>query len=472
MAEHLRRDVSDPLAAEFGVPLEVDASPEVEQHQRAAVVHRQGESVAAYSGLGAQSPIDGFAQHDRHVLHRVVFVDVQIAAGLHFERHAAVVGDLRQHVVQKTQSGRNPVAAVSIVAVPVVVVPFVTAAVVDPAVVISVVAVSVVAVPSVTVVVAVAVSVAAVPAGVVPFPCRIFRPGPVAFRSVVCVRINRVFRIRAVLRSAAGSGGRTVWRNAAEPFAVEVEPDGDPRFAGLARYDHPPFAAADVLGDLGPRIADQHAGLFRSGFAQHPAARRLLCEQNSPRSEIAGQQDVGRAVADDVTRREVVPSAGVAAEHSRAGLARRGAVAFERAVDQHVVEQHAFARQRAEHLLLRNPEILLRKGVGSQSVLIGGHHQLEIESPEDFERRNGSGHEFQLGEAVHLHIHGRLDDQRAVAVYEQCFFECFFHGLKFLTVSSMRPFSAGVPTVIRRQPSHPVSRVRLRTITPAAISSP
>ena len=98
-------------------------------------VHRQGESVAAYSGLGAQSPVDGFAQHDRHVLHRVVFVDVQIAAGLHFERHAAVVGDLRQHVVQKTQSGRNPVAAVSIVAVPVVVVPFVTAAVVDPAVV-------------------------------------------------------------------------------------------------------------------------------------------------------------------------------------------------------------------------------------------------------------------------------------------------------------------------------------------------
>ena len=371
----------------------------------------------------------------------MVFVDVQIAAGLHFERHAAVVGDLRQHVVQKTQSGRNPVAAVAIVGVP-----SVTAAV-------------------------------AVPDIVVPAVCRIFCPGPVAFRSVVCVRINRVFRIRAVLRSAAGSGGRTVWRNAAEllaaePFAVEVEPDGDPRFAGLARYDHPPFAAADVLGDLGPRIADQHAGLFRSGFAQHPAARRLLREQNSPRSEIAGQQDVGRAVADDVTRREVVPAAGIAAEHSRAGLARRGAVAFERAVDQHVVEQHAFACQRAEHLLLRNPEILLRKGVGSQSVLIGGHHQLEIESPEDFERRNGSGHEFQLGEAVHLHIHGRLDDQRAVAVYEQCFFECFFHGLKFLTVSSMRPFSAGVPTVMRRQPSHPAIRVRLRTITPAAISSP
>ena len=53
VAEHLRRDVSDPLAAEFGVPLEVAAPPEVEQHQRAAVIHRQGESVAAYSGLGA-----------------------------------------------------------------------------------------------------------------------------------------------------------------------------------------------------------------------------------------------------------------------------------------------------------------------------------------------------------------------------------------------------------------------------------
>jgi len=101
------------------------------------------------------------------------------------------VGDLRQHVVQKTQSGRNPVAAVSIVAVP-----SVTAAVVDPAVTVSavvipVVAVSIVDVPFVTV------TAVAVPDIVVPAVCRIFRFGPVAFRSVVCVRINRVFRIRA-----------------------------------------------------------------------------------------------------------------------------------------------------------------------------------------------------------------------------------------------------------------------------------
>ena len=96
--------VADPLAAEFGVPFEVDAAPEVEERQRPAVVHRQGEAVAGDPGLRAQRAVDGLAQRDGHVLHRVVFVDVQVAPRVDGQRDAAVVGDLREHVVQKAQA--------------------------------------------------------------------------------------------------------------------------------------------------------------------------------------------------------------------------------------------------------------------------------------------------------------------------------------------------------------------------------
>ena len=104
VAEHFGRNVANPLAAERGVPLEVDAAPEVEQRQRPAVVHRQGEAVAGDPGLRAQRAVDGLAQRDGHVLHRVVFVDVQIAPRVDGQRDAAVVGDLREHVVQKAQA--------------------------------------------------------------------------------------------------------------------------------------------------------------------------------------------------------------------------------------------------------------------------------------------------------------------------------------------------------------------------------
>lgn len=157
----------------------------------------------------------------------------------------------------------------------------------------------------------------------------------------------------------------------------------------------------------------------------------------------------------------------VAAEHARTGFARRGIVAFERAVDEHVVERDAFACERAQHFFVRRPEILLREGLRAQPVLVRRHHQLEIQPPERPERRDRTGYEFQLFEAVDLVIRGRLRDHGAVAVYE----ERFFHGRKFLTVSNMRSFSSGRPTVMRRQPSQPAIRERLRTMTPAATSS-
>ena len=248
--------------------------------------------------------------------------------------------------------------------------------------------------------------------------------------------------------------------------SVEVQADGDLRFAGLAPNFDPAFAAADELGDFGPRVGDQRAGVGGPGLVEHPEPLGGGRQQDAPGPEVAGQQDVGHAVADDVTRREVVFAVRVAAEHPCSGLARGGVVVREATVDQLVVECDALAPQRREHLFMRRPKCLFGKGRGSEAVLVGGQHEVEPEAREGFQRGDGSGHEGEFFEAVDLFVRGFGDDG-AVAVDE----EGFFHRVKFLTVSSIRTFSSGVPTVMRRHPSHPGMRERLRTMTPAAISA-
>ena len=109
---------------------------------------------------------------------------------------------------------------------------------------------------------------------------------------------------------------------------------------------------------------------------------------------------------------------------------------------------------------------ILGEGRGAEPVLVGGQHEVEPEARERLQGGDGSGHEREFFEAVDLFV-GGFGDDRAVAVDE----EGFFHNRKFLTVSIIRAFSAGVPTVMRRHPSQPGMRERLRTMTPAEISA-
>ena len=251
VAEHFGGYVADPFTAEFGIPFEVDASPEVEEHQRPAVVHRQGEPVAGDAGLRSQRAVDGLAQGDGHVLHGVVFVDVEVALRIDGERDAAVVGNLGEHVVEEAQTGGN-----------------------------------------------------------------------------LSVEI---------------------------PAAVEVEAHRDLRFAGLAPDFDPPFAAADKIGDFGPRVGDQCAGVGDACLCEHLRPFGGGSEQDAPCPEVAGQQDIGHAVADDIAGGEIVFAAEVVAEHAGAGFARGGVVRFEGAVDQLVVELNALAAERREHLFVGAP---------------------------------------------------------------------------------------------------------------------
>lgn len=132
-----------------------------------------------------------------------------------------------------------------------------------------------------------------------------------------------------------------------------------------------------------------------------------------------------------------------------------------------VVEADAFAFERREHPFVGGPEGRFGERRRAQPVLVGGQYQFEIQSRQRAQPRDGARYEAEFFEAVDLPVDGRFDDQRAVAVDE----ECFFHGRKVLTVRSRRSFSAGVPTVRRRHPSHPAARERLRTMMPASINA-
>ncbi len=107
-----------------------------------------------------------------------------------------------------------------------------------------------------------------------------------------------------------------------------------------------------------------------------------------------------------------------------------------------------------------------RERLRCRAVLIRGQHQFEIQPRKGFQSRDGAGDERQFFEAVDLFV-GRFRDDCAVAVDE----EGFFHMRKSFTVFNMRSFASDVPIVMRRHPSHPATRERLRTITPAAIST-
>ena len=78
---------------------------------RLHLVHRQHETEATYAALVAKGLAQGLTQGQPHIFHRVVIVDVQIAADLQLEAEPGVGGYLIQHVIEEADAGGNLVAA-------------------------------------------------------------------------------------------------------------------------------------------------------------------------------------------------------------------------------------------------------------------------------------------------------------------------------------------------------------------------
>ena len=76
------------------------------------VIHRQAAfAIAADAALVAQRPGQGLAQGDAAVFDRVVIVDVQIALRGQRDVDQRMAGQLIQHVVEETDTGRHVVLA-------------------------------------------------------------------------------------------------------------------------------------------------------------------------------------------------------------------------------------------------------------------------------------------------------------------------------------------------------------------------
>ena len=132
------------------------------------------------------------------------------------------------------------------------------------------------------------------------------------------------------------------------------------------------------------------------------------------------------------------------------------------AVDQLVVEDHAFALQRVQDEGMDGLETFFRIIGCAESFLVGGQDQVVAEADQGPQATDGSGDETEFGERIDLFVFGFADD-RAVAVDENG----FLHGwYRFREAASLR-FSSGVPTVMRRQPAQPGTRDRLRTMMPS-----
>ena len=105
MEEQLGGQVTDPFAAELGIPDQPGTTRKIDGRLRQGLVHGQQKAVAGQAALVAQGLGKGGAQGQRRILHGVVLVDVQVAGDANAQIDAAVPAELLQHVVEKPQAG-------------------------------------------------------------------------------------------------------------------------------------------------------------------------------------------------------------------------------------------------------------------------------------------------------------------------------------------------------------------------------
>ena len=113
----------------------------------------------------------------------------------------------------------------------------------------------------------------------------------------------------------------------------------------------------------------------------------------------------------------------IAGEHSRARLACGRIVFGEGAVDADVVEGDAFAGEALQHQVVHGPKGVFGERSRAQPVLIGHHHEFEVEAGAD--KMQVAELEFQFLERIELVVDGRFNHECSVAVDKQDF---LFHG--------------------------------------------
>ncbi len=107
LEEQVDIEIPDGATLERNVVFQSRAAGEIDHHPGEGLIEGHiGVAVAANTGL-VQRLVEGLANGDAEILHRVVGIDLQVACRLDVEIDQAMAGHLLQHVFQKGQARGN-----------------------------------------------------------------------------------------------------------------------------------------------------------------------------------------------------------------------------------------------------------------------------------------------------------------------------------------------------------------------------
>src|SRR6185437_13242578 len=108
MKKHFRGHFTYLFPFKFCIPNYPVAPAEINGNLRQAIVHGQAKAVTFYAFFITQGRRKNFAKCNAGVLNGMMFIDMQVAIGYDLEIHAAVPGNLIEHMVKKMEAGRYP----------------------------------------------------------------------------------------------------------------------------------------------------------------------------------------------------------------------------------------------------------------------------------------------------------------------------------------------------------------------------
>ena len=108
-------ELADHRAGEFDLPGKAGAAREIHHHPRQRFIQRHIRmAVAANAPLVPDRFSQRLSERDADVLHRVMRIDVQVAAGLDDQVDQAVTRDLVEHVVKERDTSVEPRSAAAV----------------------------------------------------------------------------------------------------------------------------------------------------------------------------------------------------------------------------------------------------------------------------------------------------------------------------------------------------------------------
>src|SRR3954464_11965280 len=115
IVDELGLQVADPQYFDLEIDDGVWAAAEIDRGNRKRLVHGHDKVAGAVDAAAiAERLRHGFAERDAEILHRMVLIDIEVPSRLDAQVEGAVAGDELEHVVEKTDAGRDLVLALAL----------------------------------------------------------------------------------------------------------------------------------------------------------------------------------------------------------------------------------------------------------------------------------------------------------------------------------------------------------------------